>query len=125
MGDAGALVTDDADLPENMRALREHGQTAKYKHELEGWTARLDTIQAIVLLRKLPMLDGGTKSAVGSRVVRRSLAGVGDIRMPPIAEGSEPVWHLFVVRTARPRRAGAPSRAAGSAPACITRSPRI
>ena len=54
MGDAGALVTHSAALAEKTRALREHGQTAKYKHELEGWTARLDTIQALVLLRKLP-----------------------------------------------------------------------
>ena len=49
MGDAGALVTDDASLAETMRALREHGQRRKYHHDLEGYTARLDTIQALVL----------------------------------------------------------------------------
>ena len=53
-GDAGALVTDDADLAARVRALREHGQRAKYIHELEGYTARLDTIQAIVLLAQAP-----------------------------------------------------------------------
>src|SRR5207237_3034726 len=58
MGDAGALVTSDEALAERVRALREHGQTAKYRHAHEGWTARLDTIQAIVLLHKLPLLDG-------------------------------------------------------------------
>ena len=53
MGDAGALVTNDQWLADRVAALREHGQRAKYRHVLEGYTARLDTIQAIVLLRKL------------------------------------------------------------------------
>ena len=58
IGDAGALVTDDEELAATVRALREHGQTRKYHHALEGYTARLDTIQALVLLHKLPHLDG-------------------------------------------------------------------
>jgi dTDP-4-amino-4,6-dideoxygalactose transaminase len=102
MGDAGALVTDDAALAATMRALREHGQTAKYKHELEGWTARLDTIQAIVLLRKLPFLDlwNDERRAVAARY-SESLQGVGDVQVPPVPRGSEPVWHLYVIRTQR------------------------
>src|SRR5207253_1645560 len=56
-GDAGALTTNDGGLADTVKALREHGQRAKYKHELEGWTARLDTIQAIVLTAKLARLD--------------------------------------------------------------------
>ena len=58
MGDAGALTTDDENLAEAVRALREHGQRRKYHHDLEGYTARLDTIQAIVLELKLRLLDG-------------------------------------------------------------------
>ena len=50
-------------LAERVRALREHGQRQKYVHEWEGYTARLDTIQAVVLLHKLPHLDAGTPSA--------------------------------------------------------------
>jgi acetyltransferase-like isoleucine patch superfamily enzyme len=57
IGDAGAIVLDDADLDRELRALREHGQHEKYRHAREGWTARLDTLQAAVLLRKLPLLD--------------------------------------------------------------------
>ena len=60
MGDAGAIVTNSADVAEVVRTLREHGQRAKYEHEREGWTARLDTIQAIVLLHKLPLMDAWT-----------------------------------------------------------------
>ena len=50
-------MTDDDELADRARALREHGQRRKYEHETEGYTARLDTIQAIVLLRKLPLLE--------------------------------------------------------------------
>jgi dTDP-4-amino-4,6-dideoxygalactose transaminase len=57
MGDAGALVTDDEELASRVRALRVHGETRKYHHEYVGYTARLDTIQAIVLLEKLPLLE--------------------------------------------------------------------
>jgi dTDP-4-amino-4,6-dideoxygalactose transaminase len=103
IGDAGALTTNDAELATGMRALREHGQTAKYHHDYEGWTARLDTIQAIALLHKLPLLDGwnaARRDAAGW--YGEALAGVGDLRLPPVAPGSEPVWHLYVVRTSDP-----------------------
>jgi dTDP-3-amino-3,4,6-trideoxy-alpha-D-glucose transaminase len=102
-GDAGALVTDDEELAGLMRALREHGQRRKYVHDLEGWTARLDTIQALVLLRKLPHLDrwNGERRAVAAEYSER-LEGVGDLRLPPVPEGSEPVWHIYAVRTADP-----------------------
>ena len=102
-GDAGALVTDEDRLAAVVRSLREHGQTRKYVHELQGWTARLDTIQAIVLLRKLPSLNGWNRerralaAAYGER-----LAGTGGLRLPPVPEGSEPVWHIYAVRTADP-----------------------
>jgi dTDP-3-amino-3,4,6-trideoxy-alpha-D-glucose transaminase len=106
-GDAGALVTEDESLASLVRSLREHGQTRKYVHELEGWTARLDTIQAIVLLRKLPLLDrwNGERRAVAAKYHER-LEGVGDLRLPPVPDGSEPVWHIYAVRTAAPDELG-------------------
>jgi dTDP-4-amino-4,6-dideoxygalactose transaminase len=103
MGDAGAVVTGDPEIAAAVRALREHGQREKYRHVLEGYTARLDTLQAIVLLRKLPQLDGWNEQrrAVAASYTR-ALAGVGDLVLPPTAPDSEPVWHLYVVRTADP-----------------------
>ena len=103
MGDAGALVTDDDELADRALALREHGQRRKYEHETEGFTARLDTIQAIVLLRKLPLLErwNDERRRIATPYLE-ALEGVGDLRLPPVPAGSEPVWHLFVVRTARP-----------------------
>lgn len=103
MGDAGALVTDDADLASAVRALREHGQRHKYEHETEGWTARLDAFQAAVLRRKLPLLEGwNAERAAIARRYRDALAGVGDLELAPELPGSRPVHHLFVVRTADP-----------------------
>lgn len=102
-GDGGAIITDDEALAERASALREHGQRAKYVHDVEGWTARLDSIQALVLLRKLPLLDAWNESrrAVAARYVQE-LEGVGDLKLPSTAPGAEPVWHLFVVQTESP-----------------------
>ena len=103
IGDAGALVTNDEEVAETVRSLREHGQGRKYHHALEGYTARLDTIQALALLHKLPHLDGWTaeRRAIAAHYTAE-LAGVGDLRLPVVPPGSEPVWHLYVVRTADP-----------------------
>jgi dTDP-4-amino-4,6-dideoxygalactose transaminase len=113
-GDAGALVTDDEGLAREARKLREHGQRGKYEHELEGYTARLDTIQALVLLRKLPLLEewNNERRAAAASYGDR-LAGVGDLVLPEIAPDSDPVWHLYVVRTADPARLAEALRAEG------------
>jgi dTDP-4-amino-4,6-dideoxygalactose transaminase len=103
MGDAGALITDDPQLAGTVRALREHGQRAKYDHELEGYTARLDTIQALVLLHKLPYLNAwNDERRFAAQFYREALLGVGDLRLPSVADGSNPAWHLYVVRTRDP-----------------------
>ena len=105
MGDAGAVVTDDTELVATLRALREHGQRRKYEHELEGYTARLDTLQAKVLLLKLDHLDAWNgERAAAAAWYSTALAEVGDLQLPTIAAESEPAWHLYVVRTADPER---------------------
>jgi dTDP-3-amino-3,4,6-trideoxy-alpha-D-glucose transaminase len=102
-GDAGALVTASADVADGVRALREHGQCRKYEHEREGYTARLDTIQALVLLRKLAYLERANAERRRTAAFYRDvLEGVGDLRLPPVAPESDPVWHLFVVQTRDP-----------------------
>lgn len=102
-GDAGAIVFDLDELGECLRALREHGQRTKYRHERVGWTSRLDTIQAIALLAKLPHLRrwNEERRSSAARYLQR-LAGLADLVLPPVPPGSEPAWHLFVVRTADP-----------------------
>ncbi|MHB8468460.1 MAG: DegT/DnrJ/EryC1/StrS family aminotransferase [Gaiellaceae bacterium] len=101
MGDAGALITGDEPLAELVRALREHGQTEKYRHRFAGYTSRLDTIHALVLLHKLPLLSRWNQERTkAAAFYLEGLDGVGDIRLPPVAEGSTHVWHLFAIRTA-------------------------
>jgi dTDP-3-amino-3,4,6-trideoxy-alpha-D-glucose transaminase len=102
-GDAGALMTDNQELADRVKALREHGQPRKYDHELPGYTARLDAVQAAVLSCKLPYLDEWNESRrAAARYYSESLAGVGDLKLPPTPPTSDPAWHLYVVRTADP-----------------------
>ena len=103
MGDAGALVTDNAELASRARAFRVHGETRKYRHEHIGYTARLDTIQAIVLGEKLPLLrEWNRQRRAAARFYSERLAGIEGLRPPTTPDGSEPVWHLYVVRVADP-----------------------
>jgi dTDP-4-amino-4,6-dideoxygalactose transaminase len=114
MGDGGALVTGDGELADVARALREHGQRDKHVHEYIGYTARLDTIQAIVLAHKLPLLESwNAQRRQIAEAYSRELRGIGDLILPPVAEHSEPVWHLYVVRTGDPDGLGAFLRGRG------------
>jgi len=114
MGDAGAVVTDDARVAGRVRMLREHGQSAKYRHELIGWTSRLDAFQAAVLLAKLPHLQvWNEERREVARLYGELLQDIGDLLLPPVAPASNPVWHLYVVRTAAPERLAAHLRDRG------------
>jgi dTDP-4-amino-4,6-dideoxygalactose transaminase len=108
MGDAGAVVTNDPELGARIRALREHGERHKYHHDFVGYTARLDTLQAIVLCEKLRFLDTWNEQRrdVANYYVQ-ALSGVEGLRLPSAPQGSDHVWHLFVVRTVEPERLGA------------------
>jgi dTDP-4-amino-4,6-dideoxygalactose transaminase len=101
-GDAGAITTDDAELYETMRLLRDHGSVKKYHHEIVGFADRLDTLQAAVLAVKLTTLAEGNE-------LRRALAagyneklrGIGDLTLIPESAHRRSVFHLYVVRTKR------------------------
>jgi dTDP-3-amino-3,4,6-trideoxy-alpha-D-glucose transaminase len=102
MGDAGALVTDDAEVSATVRSLREHGQRRKYEHDLIGWTGRLDTVQAAFLLRKLSLLDEWNQQRRDAAdLYAEGLEAVGDLVLPDTNDRGQ-VWHLYVVRTADP-----------------------
>jgi dTDP-4-amino-4,6-dideoxygalactose transaminase len=103
IGDAGALVTNDEAVEALARALRSHGETSKYHHAHVGYTARLDTLQAAVLAEKLALLDDWNEARrAAAQYYTRELAGLEGIALPQVAGGSEPVWHLYVVRVADP-----------------------
>lgn len=101
-GDAGAVTTSDHDVAGRLRMLREHGQRERYEHALEGFTSRLDSAQAIVLLQKLATLDDGNRRRREAAArYRDRLTGIGDLTLPRTAAHSAPVWHLYVIETDR------------------------
>ena len=100
-GDGGAVSTDDGDLAEKLRALRNYGSAVKYVHERIGLNSRLDPLQAAVLRVKLRHLDEwNARRLVLVAGYRRSLAGA-DVVLPEETAGFDSVYHLFVVRAAR------------------------
>ena len=99
-GDAGAIVTNDPNLAERARALRNYGSKQKYFNEYQGFNSRLDPIQAAFLRAKLPYLDGWNDHR--KQVAARYFEGLGDLSdviLPQVIQYTEPVWHLFVIRT--------------------------
>lgn len=102
-GDAGAVTTDDAELADRLRVLRNYGSRVKYHNELKGFNSRLDPLQAALLRVKLHHLEDWTRRrrAVAD-AYRRELSGLGALELPVIPDWAEPCWHLFVVR--HPRR---------------------
>lgn len=96
-GEGGAVVTDEDDAAERMRALRDHAQRTKYHHDELGFNYRMDSFQGAVLSVKLLHLDAWTRSRqeIATRYIER-LADSGLI-LPTVPAGREHVWHLFVV----------------------------
>ncbi|MBB3312265.1 dTDP-4-amino-4,6-dideoxygalactose transaminase [Rhizobium sp. BK196] len=101
-GDAGAIVTGDADLAKRARMIANHGRVAKYDHDFEGRNSRLDGLQAAILCAKLPNLPAWTERriAIADRYIAE-LSDVSEIVLPRRANWAKQVYHLFVIRTDR------------------------
>jgi dTDP-4-amino-4,6-dideoxygalactose transaminase len=97
-GDGGAIVTSDNEVAERARVLRFHGSHDKVTYDLVGYNSRLDELQAAILRVQLPHLDGwsdGRRRAAGDYAE----LGLGDlVTLPRPTVGSQPAWHLYVVR---------------------------
>ncbi|MGY1808896.1 DegT/DnrJ/EryC1/StrS family aminotransferase [Blastococcus sp. SYSU D00669] len=99
LGDGGAVTTSDPEVARRLRSLRNYGSTVKYLHEEIGVNSRLDELQAALLSAKLPHLEEHNERR--RRIARRyaeGLAGTGLV-LPRTADRTEPVWHLYVVRS--------------------------
>lgn len=97
LGDAGAVTTNDQDLAERVRLLRNYGSRKKYIHELLGGNSRLDELQASFLRVKLRVLDNWnqTRRQIASEYLE-GLRGAPGIGLPPQPNAPEmTVWHVF------------------------------
>lgn len=101
-GDAGAVTTSDPDVARTIRRLRDHGQSAKYVHEIEGCNSRLDAIQAAILRVKLKSLDASNiERRVAAQGYAALLADVPLVTLPYEPERNRSVYHLYVIRHER------------------------
>ncbi|MET3839569.1 DegT/DnrJ/EryC1/StrS family aminotransferase [Bradyrhizobium sp. OAE829] len=97
-GDGGAIFTDDAELAETLRSVRVHGQGSdKYDNVRLGLTARIDTIQAAILIEKLKIFPG--EIAARDAVAKRYNAGLGNmVIVPRVQQNCTSVWAQYTVR---------------------------
>ena len=103
-GEAGSIVTDDDELAELIRQLREHGQVTRYYHPVVGYNARLDEIQAAVLRIKLKRLDRwNERRREIARLYGSLLEGCGVI-LPEDPGGQRHVWHIYAIRVPAAKR---------------------
>ena len=99
LGDAGAVVSNDKDLIDRIKALANYGSDRKYHHIYKGLNSRLDEIQAAVLDVKLPHLDeDNARRREISRHYREHITNP-RIILPQAYDEQAHVWHVFVVRT--------------------------
>lgn len=98
-GDSGSIVTDNYEIYEKMKMLRNYGSKIKYHNEILGVNSRLDEIQAALLSVKLSHYR--ELRIERESIAKRYLEGINNknIALPAIRERAEHVWHLFVVRT--------------------------
>jgi dTDP-4-amino-4,6-dideoxygalactose transaminase len=98
LGDAGAITTNDSEIADRIRVLRNYGSRVKYVNEVKGYNSRLDPVQAAALRVKLKVLDqwNGRRAHVAARYTA-ALEGTGLI-LPVVPEWAEPTWHLYVVQ---------------------------
>ncbi len=98
-GEGGFISTNNSELATKIRMLRDHGSGKRYHHDLIGFNARLDEIQAVVLRAKLPHLaDWNVQRREHARLYNELLKGT-PVKTPTELAGNTPVYHLYVIST--------------------------
>ena len=103
MGDAGAVVTNDDALAEQMAMLARHGGLVKHQHQIEGVNSRLDGLQAAILSAKLRHLPAWTRARQqAARIYDAGLSQMEDVVTPEVGHDRTHVYHLYTIK--HPRR---------------------
>lgn len=99
-GDGGAVLTNDETIADKVTQLRNYGSKIKYQHDIAGFNTRLDEMQAAFLRAKLRVLDqwNQRRKEIAS-LYTEILEGIEGVTLPLIKRGSDPVWHLYVIRS--------------------------
>lgn len=108
MGDGGAVTTNDAQLADRIRVLRNYGSRVKYVNEVQGYNSRLDPLQAAILRVKLAHLDewNDRRKTIATRYTNELTAtlaseakqSIPPLILPHVPDWADPVWHLYVVQ---------------------------
>jgi len=99
-GEAGAVTTNNAELAEKIAMLRDHGQSAKYYHDIIGWNARMDGIQGAVLSVKLKHLPAWNQARREKAMTYNDLLSkIDGLILPLDADDSTHVYHVYAIRT--------------------------
>ncbi len=96
-GDAGMLVTHDAEIAARVRVMRNCGQREKYIHVDSPYNHRMDTIQAAVLSIKLKHLDDWNDGRRRAAALYNQLLQDAGVETPTVSDDVVPVWHLYVI----------------------------
>lgn len=101
LGDAGAIVTNNEELADKVRALGNYGSDYKYHHIYQGYNSRLDEMQAAFLMAKLPHLD--KVNIERRKIAQMYLDGIknSEVFLPFVISDAVPVWHIFGIRCKR------------------------
>ena len=99
LGDGGAVTTNDINLAEKLHTLRNYGSRIKYLHEIQGFNSRLDELQAAFLRVKLRKLDEWNERRKEIASIYLDEIDPATVAVPYVPEWTDPVWHLFVVRS--------------------------
>jgi len=98
-GEAGAVVTNDDNLQEKIRILRDHGQIRKYQHAMVGWNCRMDGIQGAILRIKLRRLDqANQRRQAHARRYDRLFHDLEDFERPFEVASGQHVYHIYPIR---------------------------
>jgi dTDP-4-amino-4,6-dideoxygalactose transaminase len=98
-GDGGCIVTNRKEIYDTARMLRDYGREGRYEHKVKGFNSRLDTLQAVVLAAKLPLLDEWNEMRIANAAhYKEFLSGTEGIQLPNTLDDRKHVYQTYAVR---------------------------